>query len=62
MSVLGRPTWAIFDVNVHQRVTALVQIYLKEAVQGTTFTPFVIKYLICDCSPLVGERVDPDCI
>ena len=24
MSVLGRPTWAIFDVNLHQRVTALV--------------------------------------
>ena len=23
MSVLGRPTWAIFDVNLHQRVTAL---------------------------------------
>ena len=24
MSVLGRPTWAIFDVHLHQRVTALV--------------------------------------
>ena len=23
MSVLGRPTWAIFNVNLHQRVTAL---------------------------------------
>ena len=23
MSLLGRPTWAIFDVNLHQRVTAL---------------------------------------
>ena len=25
MSVLGRPTWAIFDVNLHQRVTALAR-------------------------------------
>ena len=26
MSVLGRPTWAIFDVHLHQRVTALHKI------------------------------------
>ena len=35
MSVLGRPMWVIFDVNLHQRVTALV-IFLK--CRGIVFT------------------------
>ena len=38
MSVLGRPTWAIFDINLHQRVTALAIMYIiGRSVVDTTF-------------------------
>ena len=30
MSVLGRPTWAIFDVYLHWRVTALVSSHIND--------------------------------
>ena len=44
MSVLGRPTWAIFNVNLHQRVTALV---VSNKLEQTQFTNQTGIKLLC---------------